>query len=291
MTIAVFGEYIDPVEIHYFTTLEQVAEELNIKLVYYDRLVKLLLPAYPEAHNFEQFSSLDFNPDFLVTLGGDGTILSAVRIVGDRGIPILGINLGRLGFMAKVEKSITRQALIQLINGDHTYEKRSLLQLDTDDHLFDPFPFALNDMTIVKRDTSSMIVIHISIDGEFLNSYWADGVIIATPTGSTGYNLSCGGPILIPTASNFIITPIAPHNLNVRPLVLHDDSVIEITAEGRTENFLCTLDSRYEMITAETKLKLTKAPFQIKMVNLSEITFLSTMRNKLMWGRDSRNFK
>lgn len=291
MTIAVFGEYIDPDEIQYFIEIDTVANELGIKLTYYDKLVQLLLPVHPPAKKYAQYSALDFEPEFLITLGGDGTILSAARLVGHRGIPILGINLGRLGFMAKVDKKIIRLAFQQLLNNEHTYEKRSLLKLESNDDIFTVFPYALNDMTVVKRDTSSMIVVHISIDGEFLNSYWADGVILATPTGSTGYNLSCGGPILIPTASNFIITPIAPHNLNVRPLVLHDDSIIEINVEGRTENFLCTLDSRYEMITAATNLKMTKAPFQIKMVNLREVTFLSILRNKLMWGRDSRNFK
>ncbi|HQW12464.1 MAG TPA: NAD kinase [Saprospiraceae bacterium] len=287
--LAIYGQQIDRKQYPYLKVLLSEAEALGFELSFYRPFSEMIAKQLPEC--MPTFIDLSFRPDFLLTLGGDGTILNAARLVRDSGIPIMGINLGRLGFLANVEKKIISEALSQLNDGNYSLEERSLLQLDANEPLFEDFPYALNDMTLVKRDTSSMIVIHTYLDGEFLNSYWADGVILATPTGSTGYNLSCSGPILMPTSSNFILTPIAPHNLNVRPLVLPDRSKIEFTIEGRTENFLCTLDSRYETVTNATRLTLSKAPFCISMVKLKEVTFLGTMREKLMWGRDTRNFK
>ncbi|MCB0707552.1 MAG: NAD kinase [Saprospiraceae bacterium] len=235
---------------------------------------------------------LDFNVkkfDFAITLGGDGTILAAVTYIRDSGVPIMGINLGRLGFLASNEKSKTEEAVTALVQGKYRISKRTLLTLNCNYPLFDDFPFALNDFTLLKRDTSSMITVHAYVNGAYLNTYWADGIIVSTPTGSTGYSLSCGGPIVFPDSGNFIITPVAPHNLNVRPIVISDDSVITFEIEGRTENFLCTLDSRFETITTQHRLAVAKSDFKIRVVELEKTGFLHTIREKLSWGIDSRN--
>ena len=225
----------------------------------------------------------------IITLGGDGTILKAATLVRDYGIPILGINLGRLGFLARVEKTRLRETLRLLSLGRFTTERRDMLYLESSLPIFGDTPFALNDFTLLKRDTSSMITIHTFINGSYLNSYWADGLIVATPTGSTGYSLSCGGPIVFPGSGNFVVTPVAPHNLNVRPIVLSDDSVISFEIEGRAENFLCTLDSRFETITSVHNLAVRKNAFGIQLVKLPGISFMDTLRSKLNWGEDRRN--
>ena len=227
--------------------------------------------------------------DFLIALGGDGTILSAITHVRESGVPILGINLGRLGFLASIEKKRIRDAVQLLAKGRYSVEERGLLYLESSMPLFGDTRFALNDFTILKRDTSSMITIHTYINGSYLNTYWADGIIVATPTGSTGYSLSCGGPIIFPNSGNFVITPVATHNLNVRPVVISDDSIISFDVEGRAENFLCTLDSRFETITSAHQLAVRKNDFSINLVQLHDYGFMDTMRDKLAWGQDSRN--
>jgi NAD+ kinase len=228
--------------------------------------------------------------DFMISLGGDGTILDVVTIVRDTGVPIMGINLGRLGFLAMIEKSRIEQALDALYSDSYTLDQRSVLYLESSPSIFGDKNFALNDFTILKRDTSSMVIIHTYVNGEFLNSYWADGIIVATPTGSTGYSLSCGGPIIFPKSGNFIITPVAPHNLNVRPIVLSDNAVISFEVEGRAKNFLCTLDSRYETIDTHFQLAVRKADFQVNLVRFTDRNFLYMIREKLNWGIDSRNY-
>jgi len=231
----------------------------------------------------------EFNPDVIITLGGDGTILSAVTLIRELEIPILGINLGRLGFLASIEQERLDEAIDMFQEGKYTIVKRSMIALDAKPNIFDDNNFALNDFTLLKRDNSSMIVIHTYIDGKFLNSYWADGLIVATPTGSTGYSLSCGGPIIFPTSGNFAITPVAPHNLNVRPIVVPDDSEITFKIEGRSEHFLCTLDSRFETVTADHEITVKRSSLTTKLVFLPEIEFMKTIRQKLSWGFDKRN--
>ncbi|KXK40494.1 MAG: NAD kinase [Saprospiraceae bacterium] len=228
-------------------------------------------------------------PEATITLGGDGTILKVVTLIRDLPIPILGINLGRLGFLASVEKKIIKKAVRQFSAKEFTILERSMLELSSNKTLFTSFPYALNDFTLNRRDTSSMITIHTFVDDVLLNSYWADGIIISTPTGSTGYSLSCGGPILFPDSHNFVITPVAPHNLNVRPIVLPDNKRISIKVEGRTNSFMCTLDSRYETITSEYQIDIRKAPFNMKFVQLKGRHFMKTMNEKLLWGFDKRN--
>lgn len=227
--------------------------------------------------------------DFVITLGGDGTILSAITHIRDSKVPIMGINLGRLGFLASIEKKRIREAVSLIKRGMYRIDERRMLYLESNLPVFGELRFALNDFTLLKRDTSSMITIHTFINGAYLNSYWADGLIVSTPTGSTGYSLSCGGPIVFPNSGNFVITPVAPHNLNIRPIVISDDSVISFEVEGRAENFLCTLDSRFEAITAAHQLAVRKNDFNVRLVQLHEVGFMDTMRTKLAWGKDNRN--
>ncbi len=230
-----------------------------------------------------------FSPDFILSLGGDGTMLKAASLACEAKVPLLGINLGRLGFLSNVEKMHVDQAIDKLAAEQYVIEERSMLAVTGNKPLFTAQPYALNDFTLHKRDTSSMITIHTYIDDEFLNTYWADGLIVATPTGSTGYSLACGGPIIFPGSRSFVITPIAPHNLNMRPLVIRDDVRISFAIEGRAENFLCTMDSRYETITDEYKITVHKAAYTTRLVVLEGMRYMATMREKLLWGLDKRN--
>jgi NAD+ kinase len=227
--------------------------------------------------------------DTVITLGGDGTILGAASLIGELEIPIFGINLGRLGFLANVDRNMISEALDKVDKGHYRIEERSMIYLESDPNVFGDTNYALNDFTMHKRDTSSMITIHTYVNGDYLNSYWADGIIVATPTGSTGYSLSCGGPIIFPGSNTFVITPVAPHNLNVRPLVISDSSIISFEIEGRAKNFLCSLDSRYELITAKHQLAVRKCNFVTKLIVLNGQSFLSTIHEKLYWGSDQRN--
>lgn len=229
------------------------------------------------------------NPDVIITLGGDGTILGVLTMVKDLIIPVFGINMGRLGFLANIEKSKIIKAVRAITQNKWTTENRSLLSLESNIPLFEDTPFALNDFTIHKRDTSSMITIHAYVDDVYLNSYWADGVIVATPTGSTGYSMSCGGPIIFPDSGSWVITPVAPHSLNVRPVVIPNHKSITFKVEGRAENFLCTLDSRYEVITQEHVITLKKCSFDFHLGVLQGMEFMETIREKLLWGLDRRN--
>jgi NAD+ kinase len=227
--------------------------------------------------------------DYLISLGGDGTLLDAITFVGDKGIPVLGINYGRLGFLASIGKEEIHLAIESLVKRTFMLDKRSLVHLDANMPLFSGYAYALNEFTIHKKDTSPMIKIHTYLNGEFLNTYWSDGLIVATPTGSTGYSLSCNGPVVFPDSASFVITPVSPHNLNIRPLIIPDDSVISFEVEGRTDGFLCTLDSRREIASKDVLLAIRKEAFSINLVRLNENNFLQTLRNKLSWGLDKRN--
>lgn len=293
MKILIYGQRVKDKDLVYIKELLNILSELNIEIAYTNEFVIAGQDKLVIAANSTVISTCDQlkkdEIDFVLTLGGDGTILNAMTLVLDSGIPILGINLGRLGFLSSVEKTRLRESIDQLLNQEYKLDQRTVIELHCNHPLFEHKPFALNDFTIHKRDTSSMITIHTYIDGEFLNSYWADGVIVSTPTGSTGYSLSCGGPIIFPNSENFVITPVAPHNLNVRPIVLSETSEIRFEIEGRSENFLATLDSRYETVTSEHIITIKQAKFKINLVNLNNISFNKTIHNKLMWGLDSRN--
>ncbi|WP_024283758.1 NAD kinase [Algoriphagus formosus] len=227
--------------------------------------------------------------DFLISIGGDGTLLDSVCQVGALETPILGLNTGRLGFLATVTTDTIEEAVNHLSSGNFQIEERSLVSLDCDRKLFNGLNFGLNEFTIHKRDTSSMITVHTYVDGKYLNSYWADGLIVATPTGSTGYSLSCGGPLLSPKAKNLVITPVSPHNLNVRPIVVSDDSEICIEIEGRADKYLVSLDSRSTSVSPELRFKIKKETFSAKLVKLPNYDFFDTLRQKLHWGLDMRN--
>ncbi len=229
------------------------------------------------------------NVDCLISLGGDGTMLDAVTLVKDKNIPILGINFGRLGFLASISKEELTSAVESLVNHTFLIDKRTLIHLDSNESLFGETPFGLNEFAIHKRDTSPMIKVHTYLNGEFLNSYWADGLIVSTATGSTGYNMSCNGPILFPESSSFVITPVAPHNLNVRSIVVPDTNVISFEVESRADQFICALDARREIVTKSIQLAVQKEKFRVSLVRLNENSFLSTLRTKLTWGLDKRN--
>ncbi|MET4108393.1 NAD kinase [Hymenobacter sp. UYP22] len=226
---------------------------------------------------------------FVLSIGGDGTLLDTITYVGALQIPILGINTGRLGFLATISPDKIAQAIDALFKGHFVLEDRSLIRVDTDPDTFGDINFGLNEFSILKRDTSSMIVVHTYIDGEYLNSYWADGLIVSTPTGSTGYSLSCGGPVMLPQTNNFIIAPVCPHNLNVRPLIVSDRSVISFEIEGRSNNFLLSLDSRSQTVEASIQIAVRRENFNARLVKLNHVNFLSTLRSKLNWGLDRRN--
>lgn len=238
---------------------------------------------------FTKHEHLDKTFDFIISLGGDGTMLDSATLVRGKNIPILGINFGRLGFLASLGKNELVDAVESLVAGTYMVDSRSLIHLEANIPLFGDAPFALNEFAIHKRDTSPMIKIHTYLNGEFLNSYWADGLIVSTPTGSTGYNMSCNGPIVFPDSKSFVITPVAPHNLNVRPIIVPDESIISFEVEGRTEQFICALDSRREIVEKEVQLAVKKEKFFINLVRLNENSFLTTLREKLTWGLDKRN--
>lgn len=228
--------------------------------------------------------------DVLLTLGGDGTLLDTVSFIRDSGIPVIGINFGRLGFLASINKDDIAAAIHAVVNNDFTLDNRTLLTVESESQVFNGDNFALNDITFHKRDDSAMITIHAYLNGELLNSYWADGIIVSTPTGSTAYALSCGGPIVLPQSGNIVITPVAPHNLNVRPIVLGDDSVLTFEVECRSANYLVSCDSRTVVIDSSIKFSIRKASFELNLVRLNNETYLTTLRNKLLWGIDARNY-
>ena len=293
MQVLIYGTLVKEQDIPYIQNLFDVLHEENINAYVFKPYLAQLQPILNFSRDVGIFeNNLDFKShkiDFVITLGGDGTILNAATLIKDSNVPVLGINLGRLGYLADVEKALLKDAILDLQRGLYRIEDRSLLYLESSHFLFGDAPFALNDFTILKRDTSSMITIHAYVNGAYLNSYWADGLIVATPTGSTGYSLSCGGPIIFPNSGCFVITPVAPHNLNVRPVVISDSSVISFEIEGRADNFLCTLDSRFETITSEYQIAVRKSNFSLRLVQLQEQTFVKTLRKKLSWGMDQRN--
>jgi len=227
--------------------------------------------------------------EFIISLGGDGTLLDTVTLVRDKDISIMGINFGRLGFLASIGRDEVQVAVKAIAKRTNVVDKRTMIHLDANTPLFGNVPYALNEFSIHKRDVDSMIKIHTYLNGEFLNTYWADGLIVATPTGSTGYSLSCNGPIVFPDSGSFVITPVAPHNLNVRPIIVPDDNIISFEIESRSTEILCTLDSRRELINKNVQLAVRKESFHISLVRLSENNFLQTLRNKLTWGLDKRN--
>jgi NAD+ kinase len=294
MRIAIFGQYYQndtrPIIRDIFLFLNEnqvdlVIEADFLKILYEQELLKKTYKT------FSSYEDLKSGFDLMISIGGDGTILRAATFVRDLGIPILGINAGRLGFLAKVQKENINAFLQLVLEKHYTISERTLLalQITPDEGQIPALNFAMNEVTVSRKDTTSMITIETHLDNEYLTSYWADGLIVATPTGTTGYSLSCGGPVLTPDAKCWVITPIAPHNLNARPLVIPDHTTIRLRVSGREDQFLVSLDSRLITLTKEHVLTIRKNDFTIKMVEIQEESFLKTLRNKLLWGEDKRN--
>lgn len=293
MQVVIYSRRLKEKDIPFVQTLFDELSQMNINAFVYAPYKEQLYGNIQFQNDIGTFDGyMDFKVkkiNFLITLGGDGTMMDATTIVRDSGVPIIGLNLGRLGFLASIEKQRIKEVIQLLKAGRYSIEKRQMLKLNSNYPLFGEIPFALNEFTLIKRDTSSMISIHTYINGAYLNTFWADGLILATPTGSTAYSLSCGGPIIFPDSGNFVLTAVAPHNLNVRSIVLSDTSIITFEVEGRAENFLCTLDSRTETITSAYKLAISKNDFPINLVQLQDARFVETLRSKMGWGKDNRN--
>ncbi len=292
MRVAIYSRAIDQdyhTEIH---SLISALAENKIEPVIYQPFFEQLHDSVRHQLNgtstFRTSDELDESVEFIISLGGDGTLLDTVTLVRDKKIAILGINFGRLGFLASIGKEEMKTAVASLKGRNFVVDSRSLIHLDADRALFET-PYALNEFAIHKTDTSPMIKIHTYLNGEFLNTYWADGLIVSTPTGSTGYSLSCGGPIVFPESGSFVITPVAPHNLNVRPIVVPDDNIISFEVEGRADHFICSLDSRRELVPRNIQLAVRRETFDVNILRLNENNFLTTLRKKLSWGLDTRN--
>jgi NAD+ kinase len=293
MKVAIYGQYYKVEDNIYvkelLSTLQKNNIEFEIEAHYYSELKKNI-----PINNVKTFSShkkLNNSFNFMLTIGGDGTILRAVTFIRDSNIPIIGINTGRLGFLATVKKEEITFAIELLLKNEYVVKERSLLSVTTTPEIesLQTLNFALNEVSVSRKNTASMITIETYLDDEYLTSYWADGLIIATPTGSTGYSLSCGGPIITPQAKSFVLTPIAPHNLNARPLIIPDDISINFTVSGREDKFFLSLDSRIIIIKSGTKISVKKSDFKLKMVEINQQTFIKTLREKLLWGQDIRN--
>ncbi len=290
--IAVYAKKIFKQDLSVFENLLKGIIELGWKPVLEHELAQQLHTKYQwplTYHTFTNHLDLKTGFDLMISLGGDGTFLKAVSFIRDSGVPILGINTGRLGFLSNLSKSQIAQTLQRFNDGQYEFQKRSLLRVHTDNDLFADENFALNELTLQKKDTSSMIKVQAYLGDKFLNTYWADGLIVATPTGSTAYSLSCGGPIITPGCQVHIITPIAPHNLNVRPVVVPDHMPISLQVEGRDRTYLLSLDGHSQHIKQGEKVIITKAEFMINVVKFEDNNFLDTIRNKMFWGSDTRN--
>ncbi len=293
MKIGIYGRTFNNSVLPY---VQQVFDKLakhQVKTYIHEKFNHFIADKIHYPYKFKVFKSgenLKGEIDIMISLGGDGTILDTVALVRNSNIPIIGINFGRLGFLASINKDNIDHAIDSLIAGNFSLDNRRLLKLNTEVNLFGQDNFALNDITIHKRDNAAMMIIHAYLNNEFLNSYWADGIIISTPTGSTAYSLSCGGPIVFPRSGNFVVTPISPHNLNVRPIILSDMNQLSFEIEGRSSKYLLSCDSRTEVIDKSVKINITKADFEINLVRLNNESYLSTLRNKLLWGIDTRNY-
>ncbi len=296
MLLAIFGRYFKDEKFaeiqHFFDCLEKKKIDFVIYRKYYEDCLRNGLNLQAKIKTFDTHTDfITYKFDYLISIGGDGTILSSIEYIRETELPVIGINTGRLGFLAGVSAPNASKAIEDIEKGHYSIDSRTVLQLESNVEIFSGVKFALNDFVIHKKDTASMVTIHTFINGEFLNSYWSDGLIISSPTGSTGYNLSCGGPILYPSSESFVITPISPHNLNVRPIIVSDKNIISFEIEGRSSSFLATLDSRSESINQNVQLAIRKADFKFNLVRMNDENYLSTLRQKLMWGYDNRNFR
>ena len=293
MKVAIYGQTYQENALVYVEELLDELSGLSAEVAIEANFCRVLFGPSPKItyNTFTLTQGLDASFDMMVSFGGDGTILRAVTYIGDLGIPIVGVNTGRLGFLSTFKKEDVRKVIREFVAGEYEVIERSLVSVNAATSIpeFGDLNFALNEVTVSRKDTTSMISVATYLNDEYLTSYWSDGLIVATPTGSTGYSLSCGGPVITPTAQSLVITPIAPHNLNARPLVISDDTEIRLTVTGREEHHLVSLDSRIASVKNGTEIIVRKAGFTIKMMEYTSQSFLNTIRNKLLWGQDSRN--
>lgn len=291
MKIGVHGKEFTRQSAPFIQRIFEILTQHDAELYVSTRFAGLLKQPAFKNFKWETYQPTDSLADLelLISIGGDGTLLESVSHIGKNEIPVLGINTGRLGFLATISRDETEHALQQVLKKSFTLDKRAVLRLETEQGIFGKLNFALNDFTVVKKDTSAMITIHTFIDGEFLNSYWADGIIVSTPTGSTGYSLSCGGPLIFPRSGNFVLTPVSPHNLTVRPIIVSDTSQISFQVDGRSKKFLVSLDSRIATVDNTVKLTIKKADFIVNLIQLEGHHYFKTLRQKLNWGLDIRN--
>ena len=291
MKVAILGKILKSEPTEYITKIIPLLEKKKVSVFLEFEYFKSLNGFVSES--VSSFKELDKSFDLLISIGGDGTILKAITFVKDLSIPIVGVNTGRLGFLAKIQIENIEQVIEEIILKNYSVSERTLIEVSTSEtnQQLSKLNFALNEITLSRKNTTSMISIDTKLDNKHLNSYWADGLIISTPTGSTGYSLSCGGPIIMPEAENLIINPIAPHNLNARPLIIPDNTEIKIKVNGREDEFLISLDSRITTLSNSTEVIIKKSPFKIKMIELENESFLITLREKLMWGKDKRNLQ
>jgi NAD+ kinase len=294
MKIAIYGQYYHSNTQESIATLLEVLSRKNSS-VYIEKdffeIIKKESKQGSQLDNFETFTTLDDSYSLLISIGGDGTILRAITYVRNLSIPIVGINTGRLGFLATIQTNQIESAVNEILKGNYKISERTLLCVETkpENKGLLEINFALNEIAVSRKNTTSMITVETHLNSEYLTSYWADGLIIATPTGSTGYSLSCGGPVITPETDSFVLTPIAPHNLNARPLVIPDDTEIKLKVDGREEHYLMSLDSRIATLHNSTIVTIKKADFEIKMVELFHESFIDTLRKKMLWGEDKRN--
>ena len=290
MTIALFGKNFAPENADYLRQLLNELAENQAKIAIYKPFADIIAAFIPEGINYTVFHShADLKADLLFSIGGDGTILDAVPLGLDSGMPVAGINMGRLGFLSSISKTEISKAVESVLSGEYGVEQRTLLELVAPENVFGDVRYALNELNVIRNPEHSLLAIKVFVDDVYLNTYWGDGILLATPTGSTAYSLSAGGPIIAPNAKNFVITPIAAHNLTVRPIVIPDDSEIRIQVEGREKKFVFSMDSRTCALDTSVQLKVRKADFCIHLVRMKDEDFFGTIRNKLMWGKDNRN--
>lgn len=292
MKVALYGRAIAQNELQNFKHLLEILQKFAIEAIIYDGLQNYLEQTFQYQTTLTTFQlqdQLKGKADVLISIGGDGTILDAVAFIKDSGIPIIGINFGRMGFLAATSNDDIENAIQALVNKTYSVVKRELVEVSCDKPLFGNTNFGLNEFTLQRKNSSSMISIDVWVNGEHLNTYWADGLIVSTPTGSTGYSLSCGGPIVYPESQSFILTPVAPHNLNVRPMIVPNNVELTFEVSGRENRFLATIDTRVQNIDSSYKIHLRKAPFTIELILLDNKTFINALRTKLLWGLDKRN--
>ncbi|MGI9530660.1 NAD kinase [Lutimonas sp.] len=293
MKVGIFGQSNNDITIKYAGQLVDLCVKNKVSIVFEENFYKGFNEhsEYADVSTFSGYEDLDRNLDFFFSVGGDGTFLRSITFIRDLEIPVIGINTGRLGFLANIQKESITEAFNNIIQGNYVVQKRSLLgvQTENDEGALNQLNFALNEITVTRKNTASMIKVDTMLDAEFLTTYWSDGLIISTPTGSTGYSLSCGGPIISPTSQNIVLTPIAPHSLAVRPLVIPDQTHIELNIDSRADEVLLTLDSRMYTLHNKSKLTIEKCSFSIMTLQLDDQTFIKTLREKLLWGEDKRN--